>query len=137
MMIRLVWPSRWSFIKYVYFLNRTSAFISSFSLVYLLLAISEEESCRPSVIATALMGQLTFVIGEIVLFMRVHAIWCCTRRLLILLLMPGVVGSAYAGLRAASTAIASDDISRAVRLGMPSDLHKHNAMGLLSYSPIP
>ncbi|EJD06713.1 uncharacterized protein FOMMEDRAFT_152015 [Fomitiporia mediterranea MF3/22] len=105
--IRLVWPSRWSFIKCVYFLNRASAFLASFFLVYLLLVINEG-SCRPSLFTTALMGQLTFVIGEIVLFMRVYAIWCCSRRMLILLLLiyiPGVVGSTYANLHATSTAI--------------------------------
>ncbi|EJD06712.1 uncharacterized protein FOMMEDRAFT_144642 [Fomitiporia mediterranea MF3/22] len=106
--IRLVWPSRWSFIKYIYFLNRAIAFVASFLLVYLLLLVSDGKSCKRSLVATVLMAQLTFIIGEVVLFMRVYAIWSCSKRMLILLLsvyVPGVVGSTYANMRATSTAI--------------------------------
>ncbi|KAL5485952.1 hypothetical protein ACEPAI_6996 [Sanghuangporus weigelae] len=107
---RLVWPSRWSLIKVVYFLNRAIAFTSSFLLVDLLLIITDGESCKRHLYPTVIMAQMTFVIGEVVLFMRVYAIWFCDRRMLALLLavyVPGVVGATYATIHATTSAIAT------------------------------
>ncbi|KAL5526628.1 hypothetical protein ACEPAF_8352 [Sanghuangporus sanghuang] len=107
---RLVWPSRWSLIKVVYFLNRAIAFTSSFLLVDLLLIVTDGESCKRHLYPTVIMAQMTFVIGEVVLFMRVYAIWFCDRRMLALLLtvyVPGVVGATYATIHATTSAIAT------------------------------
>ncbi|KAL5504080.1 hypothetical protein ACEPAH_8153 [Sanghuangporus vaninii] len=107
---RLVWPSRWSLIKVVYFLNRAIAFTSSFLLVDLLLIVTDGESCKRHLYSTVIMAQMTFVIGEVVLFMRVYAIWFCDKRMLALLLtvyVPGVVGATYATIHATTSAIAT------------------------------
>ncbi|EJD06729.1 uncharacterized protein FOMMEDRAFT_165443 [Fomitiporia mediterranea MF3/22] len=104
--IRLVWKSRLSVVKCVFFVNRICAFTSAIIGVYLFLLNSNGEKCVNVLTASSLINTSIFITGEIILFMRVYAIWGCRRPIAFFLFsfyLVGAVGGFYASVRTTKT----------------------------------
>jgi len=73
--VTLVWPSRWSLTKGLYFYNRYSPFVDVFVVIALVVRHPSPESC---LIRNEIMGYLIIIgttVSEGILMMRTFALW--------------------------------------------------------------
>ncbi|KAL5535809.1 hypothetical protein ACEPAF_3903 [Sanghuangporus sanghuang] len=86
--IRFIWPAKWNAGKIMFFLTRYPAFVdTSLTIVNLIQPNLKLSLCKPIYQAAAWMSFAGITIAEIIMMMRVHAIWGAKKQVLIFLVI--------------------------------------------------
>ncbi|KAH8118111.1 hypothetical protein DFH11DRAFT_1741131 [Phellopilus nigrolimitatus] len=93
--ILLVWPSRLTFPKVVFFLNRYLPFVTTILGAYLTVFTTNYNLCENVFIASTVIICIVYIIAEVILFMRAYAIW--ERKLSILVLLSSTLAVSTGG----------------------------------------
>lgn len=90
--ISLIWVSPWSLAKVLYLLNRYLPFIDVATAIYVPLQTMKvsSESCRASLVHAGWVILVGIAISEVIIGLRTWALWNCSRRLGIILVIVGV-----------------------------------------------
>jgi len=107
--VRLVWSSRLSLVKILFFLNRLLAFASPVLIFLIHPGGGNPKSCKNMIIAVAYVQYSIFVNSQLMLSTRVYAIWNFDKKVLALLAMlffPGLAAVIYIDTAALSVDIA-------------------------------
>ncbi|TDL17742.1 hypothetical protein BD410DRAFT_831333 [Rickenella mellea] len=75
--VALIWPSRWTVSKCLFFMNRYSVFIDPFMLIYVLMIGRDEHSCSINVQIQAYLRFFGAKICQLILIWRTYAVWGC------------------------------------------------------------
>ncbi|KAL5494948.1 hypothetical protein ACEPAI_410 [Sanghuangporus weigelae] len=92
--IRLIWPAKWNAGKIMFFLTRYPVFVdTSLTIVNMIQPNLKLSLCKPIYQAAAWMSFAGITIAEIIMMMRVYAIWGAKREILIFLgiIIPDIV----------------------------------------------
>jgi len=80
--VALVWPSRWSPTKILFFFNRYSPFLDTFITVHLVAVRHESfDICLPEFKIVAWLLNFGLYASEGILMIRTYALWHCSRRI--------------------------------------------------------
>ncbi|KAL5519808.1 hypothetical protein ACEPAG_1468 [Sanghuangporus baumii] len=84
--VRLVWPSRFTIVKLLFFANRyLPLFTISANAYFLILNDNDDEYlCKPALLFVGYMSFAGFFLAEVVLAFRVYVIWQAQKSILIL-----------------------------------------------------
>ncbi|KAL5519273.1 hypothetical protein ACEPAH_956 [Sanghuangporus vaninii] len=86
--IRLIWPAKWNAGKIMFFLTRYPVFVdTSLTIVNLIQPNVKLSLCKPIYQAAAWMSFAGITIAEIIMMMRVYAIWGAKKQVLIFLVI--------------------------------------------------
>jgi len=86
---RLIWPSRFSFSKLIFFVNRYMPIVAIGSIVPLLIGVPFDniDVCKPIFLVFCGMMEGTYITAEVILYMRAYAVWGCKRSILVFILI--------------------------------------------------
>jgi len=73
--IRLIWPSRLSLAKVLYFFNRYLPLSSACLGTYTFILSTDDSICKHTVLAAVLLSCIGHIIAESIIALRVYAIW--------------------------------------------------------------
>ncbi|KAF9518663.1 hypothetical protein BS47DRAFT_1482520 [Hydnum rufescens UP504] len=80
--IRYIWPSKWSWVKIVFLMNR---YISPLIVINALIMVAaftfDVPRCRRELFAVSLLNIFIFATWNVLLTLRVHALWGASRRM--------------------------------------------------------
>ncbi|EJD03637.1 uncharacterized protein FOMMEDRAFT_166989 [Fomitiporia mediterranea MF3/22] len=86
--VRLIWPAKWNVGKILFFLTRYPVFLDvALNLVDLIHPHLKLSLCKPIYQAAAWMSFTGITIAEIIMMMRVYAIWGAKREVLVFLVL--------------------------------------------------
>ncbi|KAI5122260.1 hypothetical protein M0805_007124 [Coniferiporia weirii] len=89
--VSLVWPSRWTLGKGLFFLNRYLPFVDTFLSLHLLTGGNTDRECLLGFRAVTWLIVIGNIISELILMLRTYAFWGGGRRILIILVILGLV----------------------------------------------
>ncbi|KLO07347.1 hypothetical protein SCHPADRAFT_945358 [Schizopora paradoxa] len=84
--VKLVWPSKWSALKVLYFMSRYLAFVdASTMLVFLFRPNLSPNLCQATFRTASYFASAGYIMAQIILSIRTYAIWGRSRRILSIL----------------------------------------------------
>ncbi|EJD00468.1 uncharacterized protein FOMMEDRAFT_169913 [Fomitiporia mediterranea MF3/22] len=96
--VLLIWPSRWNFVKILFFLNRYLPFVDTFLSLHLLTGKSTDRGCLLGFQTVTWLIVIGIIISEMILMVRTYAIWGQNRIILYILIfmsagvfIPGII----------------------------------------------
>jgi len=84
--IRLVWPSKWSLVKVLFFINRYLPFASSIIGLHMFITAPGTSNCKVILYESSLINTTVHAISSLILLIRVYAIWSNRKTVLAILI---------------------------------------------------
>ncbi|KAF8911197.1 hypothetical protein CPB85DRAFT_659941 [Mucidula mucida] len=112
--VRLIWPAPWNLAKILFFLTRYPTFAGQYLALYFVTQHSATDECTALYKAYAWFAFLGVTVGEVILAVRVFAIWKNTRAMAALVVVAAFgsfVGGATVLIRRAWTTISLHEVS--------------------------